>query len=121
MKEVYDESDLREGDTHPVELHLPLPSKETKFDEEKYIEEVWDYISSTYNQHYSREQFQAMEFIIDGGHGVGFCVGDILKYAQRYGKKGTPADARKDIMKIIHYAMFLLYVHDKENRNESAH
>ena len=31
--------------------------------------------------------FQATEFIIDGGHGEGFCIGNILKYAQRYGKK----------------------------------
>ena len=28
------------------------------------------------------------EFIIDSGHGEGFCIGNILKYdPQRYGKK----------------------------------
>ena len=29
----------------------------------------------------------ATEMIIDSGHGEGFCIGNILKYAQRYGKK----------------------------------
>jgi hypothetical protein len=54
--------------------------------------------------------------VIDAGHGVGFCVGNIIKYAQRYGKKG--GYNRKDLMKIIHYAIFLLHTHDKEHENE---
>ena len=27
--------------------------------------------------------FRATEFIIDSGHGEGFCIGNIMKYAQR--------------------------------------
>ena len=63
--------------------------------------------------HYSKEKFQAAEFIIDGGHGTGFCIGNILKYAQRYGKKGSREDARKDLMKVLHYGIIALYNHDK--------
>jgi hypothetical protein len=37
-----------------------------------------------------------------------------MKYAQRYGNKGTVDDARKDLMKVIHYAILQLYVHDTE-------
>ena len=87
---------------------------EYKFDEDLYCEEIFEYIKSTYDSHYSKEKFQSTEFIIDGGHGTGFNVGNILKYAQRYGKKGSHEDARKDLMKVIHYAIIQLYVHDTD-------
>lgn len=85
-----------------------------KFSEDELIMEFQDYIDSTYNGHYSKDNFQATEFIIDGGHGTGFCIGNVLKYAQRYGKKGSPEDARKDLLKVLHYALIQLYVHDIE-------
>ena len=86
-----------------------------KFDEKNLINEFQKYIDSTYNSHYSKDKFQATEFIIDGGHGTGFCIGNVLKYAQRYGKKGTDDDARKDLMKVPHYALIQLHVHDTTN------
>jgi len=86
-----------------------------KYNEDALIKEFKKYIDATYSQHYSRDKFQATEFIMDGGHGTGFCIGNVLKYAQRYGKKGTQDDARKDIMKVLHYALLQLYVHDIEN------
>ena len=58
-----------------------------KFSEDKLINDIKEYIDNTYNQHYAKTKFQATEFIVDGGHGEGFCIGNILKYAQRYGKK----------------------------------
>ena len=85
-----------------------------KFNEAELVKEFKGYIDSTYGQHYAKEKFQATEFIIDGGHGTGFCIGNVLKYAQRYGKKGTSADARKDLMKVLHYALIGLYIHDNE-------
>jgi hypothetical protein len=85
-----------------------------KFNEADYVKELKDYVDATYGQHYSKDKFQATEFIVDGGHGTGFCIGNVLKYAQRYGKKGTADDARKDLMKVLHYALIQLYVHDNE-------
>lgn len=85
-----------------------------KFDEDIYINELLEYVSATYDQHYAKDKFQATEFIIDGGHGTGFNIGNVLKYAQRYGKKGTAEDARKDLMKVLHYALIQLYVHDND-------
>lgn len=85
-----------------------------KFNEAELIQEFKDYIDSTYTGHYSKDKFQATEFIIDGGHGTGFCIGNVLKYAQRYGKKGTASDARKDLMKVLHYALIQLYIHDED-------
>ena len=83
-----------------------------KFNEDENLNELKNHIDATYDSHYSKEQFQATEFIVDGGHGTGFCIGNIMKYAQRYGKKGDAAQARKDLMKILHYAIIQLHVHD---------
>jgi hypothetical protein len=86
-----------------------------KYKEKVYIDEIIEYINNTYAEHYSKNKFQPTEFIIDSGYGTGFCVGNILKYAQRYGRKGKPEDWRKDMMKVIHYAITQLYIHDLEN------
>ena len=84
-----------------------------KYDEDRILTELTEYVNRTYDQHYSQNKLQATEFIIDGGHGEGFCIGNILKYAQRYGKKGTPDDYRKDLLKVLHYGMIALYIHDQ--------
>ena len=81
-----------------------------KYDEDVALLELKAYIDATYDQHYSRNKFQATEFIIDSGHGEGFCIGNIMKYAQRYGKKN--GHNRDDILKILHYAIILLHDHD---------
>ena len=85
-----------------------------KYSEDRILKELKEYVDKTYGEHYSQNKYQATEFIIDSGHGTGFCMGNILKYAQRYGKKGSREDARKDLLKVLHYGMIALYVHDKE-------
>ena len=82
-----------------------------KYDENDNILELLKYVNSTYEQHYSKNKFQATEFIIDGGHGEGFCIGNIMKYAQRYGNKN--GYNKEDLMKVIHYALIMLHVHEK--------
>jgi hypothetical protein len=86
-----------------------------RYDEDKYLKELFKYIENTYGEHYSKNKFQATEFIIDSGHGDGFCIGNILKYAQRYGNKD--GYNRKDLLKVLHYAIIELYVHDINNRD----
>ena len=49
------------------------------------------------------------------GDGEAFCRSNILKYASRYDKKGT---ARRDIMKILHYAVLLMHFNDKNAQRE---
>ena len=82
-----------------------------KYNESNNILELLKYVNSTYEQHYSKNKFQATEFIIDGGHGEGFCIGNIMKYAKRYGNKN--GYNRQDLLKVIHYALIMLHVHDK--------
>ena len=84
-----------------------------KFRENELIEEFKKYIDNTYSGHYGQGGLQSSEVIVDRGHGMGFFLGNVDKYNGRYGKKGTPDDHRKDIMKIIHYGFLALYEHDR--------
>ncbi len=78
-----------------------------KYDEDKILEEVKDYISGTYRAHYNASNgIQTLDLIESCGDGAAFCRGNILKYASRYNKKGS---ARMDIKKIIHYAVLLYH------------
>ena len=58
---------------------------------------------------------QSTEFIIDAGLGEGFTLGNVIKYAQRYGKKD--GYNRKDLLKVLHYALMALHIHDKKTKN----
>lgn len=87
-----------------------------KFKEDELVAELRRYIDSTYNSHYvGDDNIQAFELITAAGHGMGFTIGDIIKYASRYGKKD--GRNRADLLKILHYAILALYVHDKETKN----
>lgn len=88
-----------------------------KFNEDKLLSDLKEYIDKTYSGHYSKNKFQSTEFIIDCGHGMGFTLGNVLKYAQRYGKK--QGYNRDDLMKILHYALIALHVHDDTNESET--
>ena len=78
-----------------------------KFDEDRILADIQEYVEATYGSHYAQtKNYQATEIIIDQGHGTGFCMGNILKYAQRYGKK--EGHNKADLMKVIHYAIIQL-------------
>jgi len=47
---------------------------------------------------------------------LGFAMGNIIKYAQRYGKKS--GYNRNDLMKVIHYAIIALSIHEREYENK---
>jgi hypothetical protein len=81
-----------------------------KFEENVTLSNLKDYIDSTYDQHYASGKYQATDMIVDAGFGEGFCIGNIMKYAMRYGKKD---DKNKELLKIIHYAMIALYINDQ--------
>ena len=89
-----------------------------KYSEEKILQELRDYITSTYSQHYSTgdDGIQPLDLIEACGDGEAFCRSNILKYASRYDKKGT---ARRDIMKVLHYAVLLMHFNDKNASRET--
>lgn len=84
-----------------------------KFNEEKLLKEIKEYIDKTYSSHYTgngQNKIQSLEVIFDRGWGEGFCCGSITKYIQRLGYKD--GYNRADIIKTIHYALLLLHAHD---------
>jgi hypothetical protein len=89
-----------------------------KYNEDKIVKELLEYIRGTYNQHYSskEDQIQTLDLIGACGDGESFCRSNILKYASRYDKKGT---ARLDIMKVMHYAVLLMHFNDKNSQLET--
>ncbi len=87
-----------------------------KYNEGKLLREISEYIDKTYGEHYAQGNIQSTEIAIDRGRGLGFCLGNVDKYSGRYGQKGAPKDWRQDLMKVIHYSIIALYVHDLENK-----
>ena len=111
-----------EGQDH-ISFDLPKPNPPTsngrrKYSEDVIIKELQDYITRTYDQHYSAgsDKIQTLDLIEACGDGEAFCRSNILKYASRYDKKGT---ARRDIMKILHYAVLLMHFNDKNAQRET--
>ena len=86
-----------------------------KFNEDKLLVELKKYIYDTYSQHYVSDKYQATDVIVDAGHGEGFCIGNIMKYAKRYGNK--EGKNKKDLLKILHYGIIMLHIHDMESKN----
>ncbi len=84
-----------------------------KFNEDLILRRLKNYIDNTYSQHYAQAKTQTTEIVFENGHGEGFCIGNIIKYAQRFGKKDGRNE--KDLYKVIHYAIILLgAMHEEE-------
>jgi hypothetical protein len=96
----------------------PAKNNKYKYSEDAILKELTDYIAGTYNQHYSAgdDKIQTLDLIEACGEGESFCRSNILKYASRYDKKGT---ARRDILKILHYAVLLMHFNDKNAQRET--
>ena len=84
-----------------------------KFNEDILIQQIQRHIDQTYNQHYAYGKYQATDMILDAGHGEGFCLGNIMKYAMGYGKKNGKNS--EDLLKIIHYAIIALHLVEDKN------
>ena len=87
-----------------------------KYSEDEILKEISDYVDNTYGAHYSVGTVQTLDLIESVGDAQAFCRSNILKYASRYDKKGT---ARRDIMKILHYAVLLMHFNDKNAQRET--
>ena len=83
-----------------------------KYHEKEILQDVEDYVSRTYNGHYTgtKHEFrnvQTIDLMASRDLASDFCQANILKYGSRYGSK----DGRNkgDLLKVIHYAMLLLH------------
>ncbi len=79
-----------------------------KYNEDKILKQLEEYIASTYRQHYVDRTGGGKEQTLDKikhNRREGFCAGNITKYTDRYDTKGTP---RADLFKVLHYTILLI-------------
>jgi Protein of unknwon function (DUF3310) len=87
-----------------------------KYDEERILNDVENYIKSTYNQHYVRgNDIQVNDLIMAIGHGEGSYISNAIEYLARYGKK----DGKnvKDLYKAIHNIILLIHLNHVKTEN----
>ena len=91
-----------------------------KYNEEEIIEEVYRYIKSTYNEHYSTDGkgLQAMDIFRNMNTDKDFCQSDAIKYLIRYGKKQGRNE--KDLIKAIHYIILLISSEREDKRTTTG-
>ena len=96
-----------------------LKFKSQKYGEDKGIADLKDYVSSTYQGHYTNENsdVQTLDLIHSVGDAESFCRSNALKYLSRYDKKGT---AKRDILKAMHYCLLLYYFSGHANDETST-
>ena len=85
-------------DTSPEDKPKPdLKFKSHKYQEDKGIEDLKSYVSSTYQGHYTNNNSdtQTLDLIHSVGDAESFCRSNALKYLSRYDKKGS---AKQDIL-----------------------
>ena len=95
--------------------NLKGPSNQ-KYQEDKGIKDLKDYVSSTYQGHYTNENsdVQTLDLIHSVGDAESFCRSNALKYLSRYDKKGQ---AKRDILKAMHYCLLLYYFSGNTNND----
>lgn len=79
-----------------------------KYNEDKILKQLEEYIAGTYSQHYVDRTGGGTEQTLDKikhNRREGFCAGNITKYTDRYDTKGTP---RADLFKVLHYTILLI-------------
>jgi hypothetical protein len=94
-----------------------------KYNEDKILKEVEDYVTSTYHGHYCGDEdgyadIQTIDLMAAKKLAAGFCQANILKYGSRYGDKD--GRNKRDLLKVIHYAMLLLHFDGHYSRKDNG-
>ena len=103
-----------EGESEWERIEKPKPEPDLdcsvykKYQEEKGIKDLQDYIASTYSGHYTSQNnnVQTLDLIQSVGDAESFCRSNAIKYLSRYDKRGQ---AKRDILKAMHYCLLLYY------------
>jgi len=106
----------------------PVTMSETKnhlwkYNEDKILKDIEDYVTSTYGSHYcghnqDYKDIQTIDLMAAKDLAPGFCQANILKYGSRYGDKD--GRNKRDLMKVIHYAMLLLHFDGHYSRQNNG-
>lgn len=116
----YDRNDPdRENPFGEINLNLDSLSNNGfwKYEEDLTLKEIREYLSSTYNAHYTSKdsKTQTLDLIESIGDAEPFCRSNAIKYLSRFGKKG--GKSKQDILKAIHYCILLYHFSGLHNKN----
>ncbi len=94
-----------------------------KYNEDKILKDVQDYVTGTYNSHYcghnqDYKDTQTIDLMAAKDLAAHFCQANILKYGSRYGDKD--GRNKRDLLKVIHYAMLLLHFDGHYSRKDNG-
>ena len=95
------------------EDHISLNMNNTngfwKYNEDKILKEIREYLGSTYKSHYTSQESktQTLDLIESIGDAEPFCRSNAIKYLSRFGKKN--GKSKMDILKAIHYCILLYH------------
>lgn len=108
------------GDDHII-LNLSNKNGFWKYNEEKILKEIRDYIGSTYSGHYTSKETktQTLDLIESIGDAESFCRSNAIKYLSRFGKKN--GKSKLDLLKVIHYSILLYHFAGFCNENEEPY
>ena len=118
---------MYDGDDGTVKLEKKvIPMSETKnhlwkYNEDKILKDIEDYVTSTYGSHYcghNQDDIQTIDLMAAKDLAAHFCQANILKYGSRYGDKD--GRNKRDLLKVIHYAMLLLHFDQHYTRTNNG-
>ncbi len=110
----------------PDNFTLPIVMNENqngfwKYQEDKTLKEIEQYLTSTYHQHYTSQESktQTLDLIESIGDAEPFTRSNAIKYLSRFGKKG--GKSRLDILKAIHYCILLYHFSGLHNERKDTY
>ena len=95
--------------TFTITMSETNPNGFWKYNEDKTLKEIEQYLTSTYHQHYTSQESktQTLDLIESIGDAEPFTRSNAIKYLSRFGKKG--GKSKLDILKAIHYCILLYH------------
>jgi len=107
-------------------ITFPMPEDTNKngfwkYNEDKTLKQIEEYLVSTYKAHYTSEQSktQTLDLIESIGDAEPFTRSNAIKYLSRFGKKN--GKSKLDILKAIHYCVLLYHFAGLHNETPSTY
>ena len=96
-----------------------MNSEKWKYRELEALDEIKDYIESTYGQHYvGKDGVQIQDLMHSVDIAIPFCQGSAMKYVTRWGKKN--GNNRLDLLKAIHYCILIMHFSEPESGGKNT-
>jgi hypothetical protein len=107
--------------TFEFDLNLNNTNGFWKYNEDRILKEIKEYLGSTYKSHYTSQESktQTLDLIESIGDAEPFCRSNAIKYLSRFGKKN--GKSKMDILKAIHYCILLWHFSGLDNEIKESY